>query len=121
VSISLIALTKLLYFYNYYFIDRINDDISLVEFFKVNSFDDDGVLAGNWSGDYAGGTSPLNWPGSVDILNEYYSTKRPVKFGQCWVFSGIVTTGEFFQSLNINSVSFSFFFSVILLTRLNVC
>ncbi|XP_060561323.1 hemocyte protein-glutamine gamma-glutamyltransferase-like isoform X2 [Ruditapes philippinarum] len=58
----------------------------------VNSSDDDGVLTGNWSGDYAGGTSPLNWPGSVDILNEYYSTKRPVKFGQCWVFSGIVTT-----------------------------
>ncbi|KAL3860744.1 hypothetical protein ACJMK2_010819 [Sinanodonta woodiana] len=58
----------------------------------VNSPDDSGVLAGNWSGNYAGGTSPLDWAGSVAILEEFYKTKCPVKFGQCWVFSGLVTT-----------------------------
>lgn len=58
----------------------------------VNAPDDSGVLIGNWSGDYEGGTSPLDWSGSVDILQEYNKNKTPVKYGQCWVFSGVVTT-----------------------------
>ncbi|CAG2185515.1 TGM1 [Mytilus edulis] len=58
----------------------------------TNSQDDKGVLVGNWSGSYHGGKSPLDWVGSVAILNEYYKTKQPVRFGQCWVFSGVMTT-----------------------------
>ncbi|CAL1540114.1 unnamed protein product, partial [Lymnaea stagnalis] len=58
----------------------------------VNSSDDGGVLTGNWSGDYTGGRSPLSWTGSAAILEEFWKTKRPVKFGQCWVFSGLTTT-----------------------------
>ncbi|XP_055892689.1 hemocyte protein-glutamine gamma-glutamyltransferase-like isoform X1 [Biomphalaria glabrata] len=58
----------------------------------VNSSDEGGVLAGNWSGDYRGGRSPLSWTGSAAILEEYWQTKCPVKFGQCWVFSGLSTT-----------------------------
>ncbi|XP_059179199.1 hemocyte protein-glutamine gamma-glutamyltransferase-like [Physella acuta] len=58
----------------------------------VNSADDGGVLTGNWSGEYADGRSPLSWTGSAAILEEYWRTKRPVKYGQCWVFSGIATT-----------------------------
>ena len=50
------------------------------------------VLVGNWSGDYSGGTSPVKWNGSVKILTEHYDTNKPVQFGQCWVFSGVVTT-----------------------------
>ncbi|XP_066485277.1 protein-glutamine gamma-glutamyltransferase 4 [Tiliqua scincoides] len=58
----------------------------------VNSHDDAGVLFGNWSGKYSGGTSPLAWTGSAPILQQYYKTKKPVNFGQCWVFSGVLTT-----------------------------
>jgi len=58
----------------------------------VNDCDDKGVLVGNWSGDYAGGRSPLSWAGSVAILEQFWKTKRPVKYGQCWVFSGVVVT-----------------------------
>ncbi|XP_052815578.1 annulin-like [Mya arenaria] len=58
----------------------------------VNSQGDNGVLAGNWSGKYEGGTSPCDWYGSVRILRQYMETKCPVKYGQCWVFSGVVTT-----------------------------
>ena len=47
---------------------------------------------GNWSGNYDGGKSPSFWNGSVKILQEYYDTKRPVRYGQCWVFSGVMTT-----------------------------
>ncbi|KAL4235096.1 hypothetical protein ACF0H5_006734 [Mactra antiquata] len=58
----------------------------------INSPDDNGVLTGNWSGFYEGGTSPSDWQGSVQILEEYYETKQPVLYGQCWVFSGVLTT-----------------------------
>ncbi|XP_071089058.1 annulin-like [Haliotis cracherodii] len=58
----------------------------------VNAPDDDGVVMGNWTGEYEGGTSPSTWVGSVKILREYMSTAKPVKFGQCWVFAGVLTT-----------------------------
>ncbi|XP_035824890.1 annulin [Aplysia californica] len=53
---------------------------------------DNGVLVGSWSGNYEGGRSPLSWTGSVAILESYWDSKRPVRYGQCWVFSGLCTT-----------------------------
>ena len=65
--------------------------------FQVNSNDaTGGVLMGNWSGDYSGGKAPSSWNGSVAILEEYLRTKSPVYYGQCWVFSGVLTTGKSF-------------------------
>lgn len=61
---------------------------------QVNANDDKGVLLGNWSGNYNNGTSPLDWIGSVSILQKYYKTKQPVLYGQCWVFAGVLTTGK---------------------------
>ncbi|XP_074756790.1 protein-glutamine gamma-glutamyltransferase 4 isoform X1 [Athene noctua] len=58
----------------------------------VNANDDRGVLVGNWSGIYNSGTSPVDWIGSVSILQQYYKTKKPVCYGQCWVFAGVLTT-----------------------------
>lgn len=58
----------------------------------INSPDDSGVLVGNWKGDYNGGVSPTIWGGSMSILQQFYKTKKPVKYGQCWVFSGVCTT-----------------------------
>lgn len=57
----------------------------------VNSSDDQGVLMGNWSQNFAGGVPPISWTGSNAILQQYYKTKKPVKFGQCWVFAGVTT------------------------------
>ncbi|PVD20985.1 hypothetical protein C0Q70_19149 [Pomacea canaliculata] len=54
--------------------------------------DDDGVLVGNWTRDYSGGVSPTTWRDSVSILRQYYTTKQPVRFGQCWVFAQVLTT-----------------------------
>ena len=53
---------------------------------------DYGILTGNWNGNYEGGVSPVTWNGSVKIIHQYAETKTPVKFGQCWVFSGLMTT-----------------------------
>ncbi|XP_053309882.1 protein-glutamine gamma-glutamyltransferase E-like [Spea bombifrons] len=57
----------------------------------VNSNDDDGVLIGNWSGDYSGGVSPTTWNGSVPILRSWIQN-GPVAFGQCWVYAGVLCT-----------------------------
>lgn len=64
----------------------------------VNSVDDDGVVFGNWSDDYSGGIAPTKWGGSAEILQKYYKTKKPVKYGQCWVFAGVLTASKLYQT-----------------------
>uniref|UniRef100_A0A9R1SLM1 protein-glutamine gamma-glutamyltransferase n=2 Tax=Cyprinus carpio TaxID=7962 RepID=A0A9R1SLM1_CYPCA len=59
----------------------------------MNSQDDDGVLVGNWSGDYSIGTSPTAWTGSPEILLKYAKDGGlPVCFAQCWVYAGVLNT-----------------------------
>jgi transglutaminase 1 len=63
----------------------------------VNSNDSDGgILIGKWSAnakDYEDGTEPNAWIGSQMIMQQYMeSNGRPVKYGQCWVFGGLLTT-----------------------------
>ncbi|XP_053614959.1 hemocyte protein-glutamine gamma-glutamyltransferase-like [Plodia interpunctella] len=58
----------------------------------VNSNDDGGVLVGRWDGHYEHGTTPSEWTGSVDILQQYLKTQKVVRYGQCWIFAGVVTT-----------------------------
>ncbi|XP_075701694.1 protein-glutamine gamma-glutamyltransferase E-like [Rhinoderma darwinii] len=59
----------------------------------INSHDDDGVLEGNWSGRFPRGIHPQDWNGSVDILNMWRKGGyNPVKYGQCWVFAGVMCT-----------------------------
>jgi transglutaminase 1 len=60
----------------------------------VNSPDDNGVVMGNWTDDFGGGISPTLWIGSMKILQQFYKTKKPVKYGQCWVFAGVLTTSK---------------------------
>ncbi|XP_014217645.1 annulin-like [Copidosoma floridanum] len=61
----------------------------------INKQNDNGVLWGNWSERkeaYSDGKFPSHWVGSQKILQQYYQTKTPVKYGQCWVFAGVLTT-----------------------------
>ncbi|XP_070577279.1 hemocyte protein-glutamine gamma-glutamyltransferase-like [Ptychodera flava] len=67
----------------------------------MNSKDNDGVLVGNWTGEYEDGTSPTEWSGSEAIFEQYMATKKPVKYGQCWVFAGLGTS--VFRALGIPS------------------
>ena len=63
----------------------------------MNSFRG-GVLAGNWSSDYSGGKSPSSWIGSVEILRKYFETNGvSVKYGQCWVFAGVLCTCKYYD------------------------
>ena len=61
---------------------------------QVNANDNDGgILVGNWSGNYSDATSPLAWSGSGAILEQFWRTKKAVKYAQCWVFGGTLTSG----------------------------
>ncbi|MCP3959892.1 MAG: hypothetical protein GY719_18770 [bacterium] len=58
----------------------------------VNSNDDGGVIVGNWSGSYGGGSAPGTWSGSDQILRQYVSGGSSVSYGQCWVFGGVLSS-----------------------------
>ncbi|KAG7166394.1 Hemocyte protein-glutamine gamma-glutamyltransferase-like 2 [Homarus americanus] len=59
----------------------------------VNDSDEEGILSGRWDGEYSDGVAPYRWTGSVRILEEFVKNGyKPVKYGQCWVFSALVTT-----------------------------
>ncbi|KAM4691831.1 protein-glutamine gamma-glutamyltransferase 6-like [Rhinophrynus dorsalis] len=59
----------------------------------VNSINDEGVVEGSWSGSLRGGVDPKAWSGSVEILKRWHSGGcKPVKYGQCWVFAGVMCT-----------------------------
>lgn len=63
-----------------------------------NVQDDNGMLVGNWGkddDDYSGGTHPTKWVGSSAIIQSYFSRKRPVKYAQCWVYAGVLTTRKY--------------------------
>ncbi|XP_077365588.1 coagulation factor XIII A chain-like [Festucalex cinctus] len=67
----------------------------------INSQDEEGVLVGNWSENFSGGTAPTLWVGSTNILLQYANTGRSVRYGQCWVFAGVFNT--FLRCLGIPS------------------
>uniref|UniRef100_A0A8D2KX64 protein-glutamine gamma-glutamyltransferase n=1 Tax=Varanus komodoensis TaxID=61221 RepID=A0A8D2KX64_VARKO len=60
----------------------------------VNGNDNDnGVLEGKWSENFAHHENPSRWEGSLDILRKWAQTNyQPVQYGQCWVFAGVAGT-----------------------------
>lgn len=75
----------------------------------LNSRDDEGVLVGNWSGDYTYGVAPTSWTGSTDILLSYANSKMPVCYAQCWVYAAVFNT--FLRCLGIPSRVVTNYFS----------
>ncbi|KII63622.1 Annulin [Thelohanellus kitauei] len=59
--------------------------------FYVNSNDDNGLISGNW-GTVTEGTKPTEWVNMRDIYREYLQELVPVRWGQCFVFSALVTS-----------------------------
>lgn len=50
------------------------------------------VLYGRWSGDYDDGVEPGVWVGSEEILRRWLQSGQRVRYAQCWVFAGVLTT-----------------------------
>ncbi|XP_070759192.1 protein-glutamine gamma-glutamyltransferase 2-like [Enoplosus armatus] len=65
--------------------------VSRVVSAMINCEDDHGVLEGRWGGSYWGGVLPSHWNGSHAILKKWIKSDcHPVKYGQCWVFAGVM-------------------------------
>ncbi|XP_062372725.1 coagulation factor XIII A chain [Sardina pilchardus] len=75
----------------------------------LNCRDDDGVLVGNWSGDYMYGVAPTSWTGSVEILLNYGNGGVPVCYAQCWVYAAAFNS--FLRCLGIPARVVTNFFS----------
>ncbi|XP_077357690.1 coagulation factor XIII A chain [Festucalex cinctus] len=75
----------------------------------LDARDDNGVLVGNWSGDYTYGVAPTAWTGSTEILLAYASSKIPVCYAQCWVYAAVFNT--FLRCLGIPSRVVTNYFS----------
>ncbi|XP_068589270.1 protein-glutamine gamma-glutamyltransferase 5-like [Cebidichthys violaceus] len=59
----------------------------------VNRNDGLGILEGKWQDGYNDGVKPTEWSGSADILHRWVSSnRRPVRYGQCWVFASVLCT-----------------------------
>jgi probable HAF family extracellular repeat protein len=58
---------------------------------KIDAIDG-GVLVGNWSSSYSGGAAPSTWSSSEVIFATYRTTGSSVKYGQCWVYGGLLTS-----------------------------
>uniref|UniRef100_A0A803YID1 protein-glutamine gamma-glutamyltransferase n=1 Tax=Meleagris gallopavo TaxID=9103 RepID=A0A803YID1_MELGA len=60
----------------------------------INGNDNDnGVLLGKWQGNFHSHENPSRWDGSVVILEKWRQDNyRPVQYGQCWVFAGVMCT-----------------------------
>ena len=50
------------------------------------------VVRGRWDRRYSDGMDPTQWVGSEGILSRWLQTRRPVRYGQCWVFAAVFTT-----------------------------
>ena len=54
------------------------------------------LTLGRWQPPYEPHTAPWEWTGSVAILEKYMEGQgRPVKYGQCWVFSAVTTSSMY--------------------------
>jgi len=51
-----------------------------------------GILIGRWAFNYPGGQRPTAWTRSKEIFAEFDTTGNAVKYGQCWVFAGVLTS-----------------------------
>uniref|UniRef100_A0A8D0F6F3 protein-glutamine gamma-glutamyltransferase n=1 Tax=Strix occidentalis caurina TaxID=311401 RepID=A0A8D0F6F3_STROC len=60
----------------------------------INGNDNDnGVLLGKWQGSFHSHENPSRWDGSVVILQKWRQDNyKPVQYGQCWVFAGVMCT-----------------------------
>ncbi|XP_053288678.1 protein-glutamine gamma-glutamyltransferase E isoform X2 [Pleuronectes platessa] len=57
----------------------------------INADGDHGVVMGRWGGPFTAGYKPTHWTGSHAILQRWYDYGcQPVRYGQCWVFAGVM-------------------------------
>lgn len=52
---------------------------------------ENGLIYGKWGGNYNGGCDPSTWTSTSHIFREWGKHKKPVRYGQCWIFAECMT------------------------------
>jgi len=86
-EVTLVLLDSLTYSYR-------NDIIEVARYLSsvINANNGGGLLYGRWQDPYTGGQAPWYWTGSGEIFSLYHKNQQTVKWAQCWVFAGTLTT-----------------------------
>lgn len=73
---------------------------------KIDSCNDpiNGIIEGRWKSTFTGGIKPSEWRNSSHIFSERINNRSPVKYGQCWILSDILTGIYLFLGLKSRSV-----------------
>lgn len=73
---------------------------------KIDSCNDpiNGIIEGRWKSTFTGGIKPSEWRNSSHIFSERIKNRSPVKYGQCWILSDILTGIYLFLGLKSRSV-----------------
>lgn len=50
------------------------------------------MIIGKWGNFTKDEKHPSSWTNSGDILKQYFKTKSPVEYGQCWVFAHVLVS-----------------------------
>lgn len=60
---------------------------------RIDSCNDpiNGIIEGRWKSTFTGGLEPNQWKSSSHVFSERFNKNSPVKYGQCWVLSDILT------------------------------
>lgn len=60
---------------------------------KIDSINDpvNGLIEGRWKSTFSRGKEPGEWKTSGEIFRERINNKFPVRYGQCWVLSDLLT------------------------------
>ena len=87
--------------------ERTRKDPALVARFLTSAMtaqdtNPDGLMVGRWEGGYPGGTNPMAWISSDQLISRYIAQGfQPVKYSQCWVFGAVLNT--FLRAVGIPS------------------
>lgn len=87
-------------------INRLNDRslINIIRFLiseMSSSNSVTGLIEARWEIDFPNGKNPMSFRSPSEIFKEWSKKKRPVKYGQCWIFAECMTT--IFRFLGIST------------------
>jgi transglutaminase-like putative cysteine protease len=59
------------------------------EFSSQNS--ETGLINARWDDEYSDGRPPMSWTNPTDVFRLWRRNRKPVKYGQCWLFAEAMT------------------------------
>lgn len=61
--------------------------------------DENALIYGKWDNKYSDGIAPSTWKSTSHVFRHWGINKKPIKYGQCWVFAECITCALRFLSI----------------------